>query len=125
MKLSKSASYVGFRVNLEGFDIRPIDTHHETSDELSRSSGVNDDVLRCPPTGAYTLFPPRGVKPSKSAPHMGFRLNLGGFDIRPIDKYHETSDELSTSSGDSEIATRSSLLGHERCPPNGSRNRRN
>ena len=50
--------------------------------------------------------PPEEVKPSKSAPCMGVRLNLGGFDIISIDTHHETSAELSRSSGDDDVASR-------------------
>ena len=39
-----------------------------------------------------------GVKPSKSTPHMGVRLYLVGFDIKPIEARHEKSNGLSRSS---------------------------
>ena len=37
---------------------------------------------------------------------MGFELYFAKFDIRSIDTYHETSAELSRSSGDDDVASR-------------------
>ena len=43
VKPSKSAPHMSVRSYLAGLDIRSIDTHHEASAELSRSSG--DDMI--------------------------------------------------------------------------------
>ena len=84
-----------------GFDIGSIETRHETSAELSISSG--DDALAswsihsgCARVVAGSS--PWCVKPSKSAPHVGIRFHLVGFDIGSIEPRHETSAELSITS---------------------------
>ena len=46
MKPSKSVPYIRNGVYHTGFCIRSVDTHHETSTELSRSSVVDDISLR-------------------------------------------------------------------------------
>ncbi len=42
----KPAPYMGVGLNLVGLDIISIDTHHETSSELSRSLGGDDAASR-------------------------------------------------------------------------------
>ena len=98
VKPSKSAPYVGVRLSLAGFDIGSIGPHHETSTELSTSSGGDARALRSLLPVRESVLPvqaPGGVKPSKSAPYMGSGLSLAGFDIRPINTRNKTSTELS------------------------------
>ena len=113
---------MGVGVSLAGLDIRSIDKYHETSAELSRSSGGDDVALhshllvRTPSPG---ITSPGVVKPKNLAPYMGFRLCLAGFDISAIDKHHETSAELSRSSGGDGFPLRSHLLVRTQSPPRG------
>ena len=70
--------------------------------------------------------PPGCVKPLKSAPYMGNGLYLADLDIRSIETHHETSTELSRSSGGDDVASRSILPVHKRhSTPPGARNRQN
>ena len=56
------------------------------------------------------------MKPPKSAPHRGVSLYLRGFDIASIITRYKTSTELSSSSGDDVIESRSTMPVHERFP---------
>ena len=76
------------RSYIVGFDIGSIEPHHETSAELSISSG--DDALAswsihsgCARVVAGSS--PWCVKPSKSASHMSVRSYLVGFDTGSIE----------------------------------------
>ena len=62
----KPAPYMGVGLNLVSRDIRSIDTHHEASSELSRSS-EGDDVASQTilPVHKRHSTPPVGTKPLK------------------------------------------------------------
>ena len=77
------ALHKGLRFHLAGFGIESIKRHHETSTELSRTSG--DDVH-----ASQSIILGRLSKMSRggghetveiSALHKGFILHLAGFDI--------------------------------------------
>ena len=69
VKTSKLALYMGVGLNLVGFDIISIDTHHETSSELSRSLGGDDaasrSILPVHKRHSRQYPPPVGTKPLK------------------------------------------------------------
>ena len=76
-------------------DTRSIDTHHETSDESSKSPGHDGVTSRYLPTGAHEVHP-EGVKNvnfvTKSAPYTSSSLQLAGLDIMSIEPDHNTFD---------------------------------
>ena len=71
VKPSKSAPYMSYRAYLAGLDIRSIDTHHETSAELSKPPG-HDGItswyllpvhMRSTPEGAKSVDFVNGIGP--------------------------------------------------------------
>ena len=52
VKPSKSDPYACFALYRAGFDIRPIEVHHATPPQPSRSSGDDGDASRFPLPGA-------------------------------------------------------------------------
>ena len=118
-KPSKLAPHVGVRLCRAGFDIRPIDIHHETPAEPSCLSGDDADE-------SWSLLPVRESVPggrresvwkaSESAPHVGVGLYRADFYIRSIVTHHETSAEPSRSSEDDADASRSHPTGAPMVP---------
>ena len=102
---------MSFSFYFAGFDIGSIRTHHETSTELSISSGDDTLASRCSHMFIHERFPGRGIKPSKSAPHMRVSFSCAGFDMGSITTRHETSAELLTSSRDHTLPSEEPILG--------------
>ena len=59
----------------------------------------------------HERFPGRGIKPSKSAPHMRVSFSCAGFDMGSITTRHETSAELLTSSRGHKLPSEEPILG--------------
>ena len=116
MNPSKSAPHLSFRMKLANFDIGSIRTRHETSAELSNSAKDHVSESRCSHPGVRECSPRQDVKQSKSAPYMGLSFSVAGFDIGSIEAHHEMSAELSSSSGDDDVAARSIIPVPERFP---------
>ena len=107
-KISASHKVIG--LSLAGLDIGSIKTHHETSTELSRSSGVDAVTSRSIiPGRPYEGQSYRGGRETVeiSAPHKGVRLHLARLDIGTLKAHHETSTELSAGSGADALASQS------------------
>ena len=116
MKPSKiSASHKVIGPSLAGLDIGSIKTHHETSTELSRSSGADAVTSRSIiPGRPYEGKSYRGGRETVEilAPRKGVRLHLARLDIGTLKTHYETSTELSAASGDNTFESQSIKAGH-------------
>ena len=115
---------MGVRLYLAGFDIRSIDTYHETSAEPSRSPGY-DGIASRYLLPVHTRSTPEGAKSvdfvTKSAPHTSSTLQLAGLEIISIAQRHNTSAEPSRSPGYDGITSRCLLPVHTRSPAEGAK----
>ena len=104
-------------------DTRSIDTHHETSAELSKPPG-HDGITSRYLLPVHTRYTPEGAKSvnfvTKSAPHTSSALQRAGLDIISVEQHLQTSVELSRPSGDDGITSRSLLPVHTEHHPPGS-----
>ena len=127
-KATKSAPYMDDGLNLAGFDIWSIDTHHETPNEssrLSRYDGVASLLTLYRWVRTSRRRRKSGAKPSKSGLYMNIGLCHAQFDIRYIETHHETPDEPSKSPRDEVDASLPLLSGVQKHPRPGVRNRQN
>ena len=99
---------MGTRLYHAGLDTRSIDTHHETSTELSKQPG-HDGITSRYLLPVHMRSTPEGVKSvdfvTESAPYTSSALQLAGFDIMSIETHHETSAEPSRPPGYDGIAS--------------------
>ena len=117
---------MGVGLYLAGFDIIPIVPRQDTSTELSVSGAGDARALRSLLPVSESVLPVHrtpqgGVKPSKSAPYVGIRLSLAGFDIGSIGPHHETSTELSKPPGHDGITSWYLRPVHMRSTPEGAK----
>jgi hypothetical protein len=116
---AKSADTLGNGLYRASLDIISIETHHETSAELSKPPG-HDGITSRYLLAVPTRSTPEGAKSvdfvTKSASHTSSALQLAGLDIISIEPRQNTSAEPSRSPGDDDDASWSVLPVRESIP---------